>query len=94
MHQISHYIAHWKPDMKRKPLTVITRTLTCAALIVVFFATTRTLASADPSPSGGDPQLFGGLSCSCSEAAPDGSPALKREIRRGIRQGLTVRQRD
>ena len=49
-------------------------------------------ASADPKAIGGtDPNPFGGLSCSCQEKAPPGSPAQsEEEIQTGIRAGLSA----
>ena len=46
---------------------------------------------ADPNPIGSAPNSFGGLSCSCRETAPPGSPVLREEIERGIREGRTAR---
>lgn len=49
------------------------------------------LASADPNPIGTEPNPFGALSCSCQDtAAAAGSPALREEIDRGIRAGLSA----
>ncbi|MDT7569707.1 MAG: hypothetical protein QOG76_8331 [Pseudonocardiales bacterium] len=44
-------------------------------------------AGADPNSIDTAPNPFGGLSCSCRETAPPGSPALRQEIERGIREG-------
>jgi hypothetical protein len=49
-----------------------------------------TPVGADPNPIGSAPDPFGGLSCSCRETAPPGSPALREGIERGIREGRTV----
>lgn len=38
-------------------------------------------------PASGDPNPFGGLSCSCRGTAPAGSPDLREEIDRGLREG-------
>lgn len=83
-----------QPPHVRKPLPFITKVLTCTGLVVAFLTSARAPAGADPGPSGGDPDTFGGLSCSCTEAAPADSPALKRRIRQGIQQGLAVGSRD
>lgn len=80
--------------MRRKPLTVITIALTWAALIMTSLIPGRPPAGADPSSGSGDPNLFGDLSCSCSETTPADSPARSQQIRRGIQQGLSVGQRD
>jgi hypothetical protein len=45
---------------------------------------------ADPNPIGSAPNSFGGLSCSCRETAPPGSPVLREEIEQGIREGRTA----
>ena len=45
---------------------------------------------ADPNPIGSAPNSFGGLSCSCRETAPPGSPLLKEEIEQGIQEGRTA----
>lgn len=73
----------------RNPLPLSIKALICAALIVVFGASAATPAGADPSPGGGDAHPFGGLSCSCSDTAPAGSPALRQQIAQGIQQALS-----
>jgi hypothetical protein len=45
---------------------------------------------ADPNPIGSAPNPIGGLSCSCQETAPPGSPVLREEIEQGIRAGRTA----
>jgi hypothetical protein len=35
-----------------------------------------------------DPNAFGGLSCSCRETAPPGSPVLTEKIKQGLHDGL------
>ncbi len=35
-----------------------------------------------------DPNAFGGLSCSCNETAPSGSPVLNEKINQGLHDGL------
>lgn len=81
-------------SVRRKLLTVITIALTWAALIMASLIPGWPPAGADPSPGSGDPNLFGGLSCICSETTPADGPARSQQIRRGIQQGLSVGQRD
>jgi hypothetical protein len=71
---------------------VITKILAGAAIALGLWVAGATPASADPNPNpvGADPNPYSGLSCSCRETAPAGSPELKEEIDRGIREGLTA----
>jgi hypothetical protein len=70
---------------------VITKILVSAAIALGSSVGAAAPASADPNAIGGtDPNPFGGLSCSCQETAPPGSPALREEIQRGIRAGLSA----
>jgi hypothetical protein len=71
---------------------VITKILISAAIALGLWVAGATPASADPNPNpiGTDPNPFGGLSCSCREPAPPGSPELREEIERGIREGLSA----
>jgi hypothetical protein len=43
-----------------------------------------------PNSIGSAPNSFGGLSCSCRETAPPGSPVLREEIEQGIGEGRTA----
>jgi hypothetical protein len=62
----------------------ITKILVSAAIALGASVGGAALASADPNP-------FGALSCSCQDtAAAAGSPALREEIDRGIRAGLSA----
>jgi hypothetical protein len=64
----------------------ITKMLVSAAIVLgSVVGAAPASASTDPAPAGPNP--FGGLSCNCRETAPAGSPALKAEIDRGIREG-------
>jgi hypothetical protein len=65
---------------------VIRKILVSAAIALGFCVGGAALVNADANHSiGTDPNPFGGLSCSCRETAPPGSPALREEIERGIR---------
>jgi hypothetical protein len=44
-------------------------------------------AGAAPNTMGPDPNPYSTLGCGCSETAPAGSPALRDEIARGLREG-------
>jgi hypothetical protein len=74
---------------------VITKILVSAAIALGSCVGAAPPASADPNPIGtdpADPNPFGGLSCnSCQETAPPGSPALREEIERGLREGHSAR---
>jgi hypothetical protein len=70
---------------------VITKILVSAAIAIGSCVAGAAPASADPNPSSTDPNPFGALSCSCrAETAPPGSPALREEIERGIRDGRSA----
>ena len=71
---------------------VITKILVSAAIALGSSVGAAAAASADPNAIGGtDPNPFGGLSCSCQETAPPGSPAQgEEEIERGMRAGLSA----
>jgi hypothetical protein len=45
-------------------------------------------ASANPSPSGTEPNPFGSLSCNCPETTPADNAALNAELDRGLWKGL------
>jgi hypothetical protein len=70
---------------------VITKILVSSAIALSASVGAAALASADPNPIGTEPNPFGALSCSCQDtAAAAGSPALREEIDRGIRAGLSA----
>jgi hypothetical protein len=71
--------------MKAQHYQLITKTLASAAIVLGAWVAGAAPASANT--NGTDPTPFGGLSCSCQETAPSGSPALRAEIHRGIQQG-------
>ena len=69
---------------------VITKILVGVAIVLGAGVGGAAPASADPDPIGTEPNPFGALSCSCQETASAGSPALRAEIDRGIRAGLSA----
>ncbi|BBY37964.1 hypothetical protein MMAN_20980 [Mycobacterium mantenii] len=78
----------------RNPLGFTIKALTCAALIMVFWALQPVPTVADPNSGGTDANSFGGLSCSCGPTAPADGATRKQHIRRGIQQGLSGGPRD
>jgi hypothetical protein len=73
------------PTQHRK---VITKILVSAAIALGSCIGGAAPASAeDPNPIGTEPNLFGGLHCSCQKTAPPGSPALREEVERGLQEG-------
>jgi hypothetical protein len=69
---------------------MITKILVGAAIALSSYIGGAAPAAADANPIGTDPNPFGALGCSCRETAPPGSPALREEMERGIRAGLTA----
>jgi hypothetical protein len=69
---------------------VITKILGGAAIGLGLFVGVAAPASADSHLSGTDPNPFGALSCSCQETTSPGGPALREELNRGIRGGLSA----
>jgi hypothetical protein len=75
----------------------VTKILAGAAIVLVSLVAGAPTAGADPNPAGADPSRagadpspFGALSCSCERTAPAGSPALRAELNRGLRAGLSA----
>jgi hypothetical protein len=68
---------------------VITKILVSAAIALGSCIGGAASASADPNPTGTDPNPFGALGCNCRETAPLGSSGEQME--RGIRAGLSAR---
>lgn len=66
---------------------LITKILIGAAIALGVYVGGAAPVRADGNPIGSAPNPFGGLSCNCRETNPPGSPALKDEIERGLRQG-------
>jgi hypothetical protein len=77
-------------DMSTQHHQMITKILAGAAIAFGLWVEGATPASADPNSVGTDPNPFNGLSCNCRETAPAGSPELREEIDRGIREGLSA----
>jgi hypothetical protein len=73
-----------------KPHRFVTKTLISAAAAVCAWVAGAVAAGADPNPDGAEPNPFGGLRCGCHQAGP-GGPDAQDEIRRGLREGLSVR---
>jgi hypothetical protein len=69
---------------------VITKILVGAVIALGPYVGGAAPASADGNHAGTAPNPFGGLSCSCRETAPPGSPAMRDEIARGIQQGRSA----
>jgi hypothetical protein len=90
-HQISAPLRSRKEDdMTTQHHQVITKILIGAAVALGAYVGGAAPVSADGNPIGSAPNPFGGLSCSCRETAPPGSPALTEGIERGIREGRTA----
>ena len=66
------------------------RSLISAAIVLGSCVALAAPASATTGPATTDPNPFGGLSSNSRETAPPGSPALKAEVDRGLREGLSV----
>jgi hypothetical protein len=69
---------------------VITKILVGGAVALGFYVGGAAPASADPNSMGSAPNPFGGLTCSCRQTAPPGSPAAREEIERGLREGRSA----
>jgi len=80
-------------QLGRKPLAFLAKAVICAAFIAVVWAPQPAPAGAEPNP-GGDPNPFGGLSCSCAQTAPADSPGQRQQISKGIQRGLSVGRRE
>jgi hypothetical protein len=66
---------------------MITKIMVSAAIVLGSLVVGAAPAGADANSAGTNPNPYGGLRCSCREAAPADSHA---EIRRGLREGLAV----
>jgi hypothetical protein len=82
----NRFISKKEDDMTTQH-QVITRILVAGAVALGFYVGGAAPASADPNSMGSAPNPFGGLTCSCRQTAPPGSPALREEIDRGLREG-------
>jgi hypothetical protein len=84
------FISRKEHDMTTQHHRVLTKILIGAAVALGAYVGGAAPVSADGNPIGSAPNPFGGLSCSCRETAPPGSPALREGIQRGIRDGGAV----
>ncbi|MDT7719959.1 MAG: hypothetical protein QOE94_970 [Mycobacterium sp.] len=84
------FVSRKEHDMTTQHHQVITKILIGAAVALGAYVGGAAPVSADPNPIGSAPNPFGGLSCSCQETAPPGSPVLREEIEQGIREGRTA----
>ena len=88
------FISRKEVDMTTQYHQVMTKILIAVAVAVAVAlgssAAGAAPVGADPNPIGSAPNSFGGLSCSCRETAPPGSPVLREEIEEGIRDGRTA----
>ena len=75
---------------KRRYRSVVTKSLVSVA-IALSAGIGAAPAGADPDAVEANPNPFGTLGCSCRETAPVGSPLLREEIERGLREGYTAR---
>ncbi|MBW0014236.1 hypothetical protein [Mycobacterium sp.] len=74
----------------RRPRRILAEILVGAAIAAGAVINTAAPAAADPDAVSTEPNPYGTLGCNCPETAPAHSPQLSEEIRRGIREGLTV----
>lgn len=78
-----------RPLPTRNPLSFSMKAVICAALIMAFGASVAMPAGADPG-AGGEPDPFGGLSCSCDQSASTDGPVARQQVRRGMREGIAA----
>jgi hypothetical protein len=81
------FISKKEDDMTTQHHQVITKILVGAAVLFGSYVGGVAPASADPNSIDTAPNPYGGLTCSCRETAPPGSPAVRDEIERGLREG-------
>jgi hypothetical protein len=84
------FISRKEHDMTTQHHQVIAKILIGAAVALGSYIGGAPPVGADSNPIGSAPNPFGGLSCSCPETAPPGSPALREGIEQGIREGRTA----
>ena len=77
-------------DMTMRHHRAIAKILISAAIALGSWVAAATPAVAEPSPAGAGPNPFGTLGCSCRQAPPVDSPAVREEIQRGIQEGLSA----
>jgi hypothetical protein len=66
---------------------VITKIVIGAAVLLGTYVAGAAPAYADPNLTGPAPNPYSGLTCSCRQATPPGSPAQREEIELGLREG-------
>ena len=74
--------------MSTRHQQIITKSLVSAAIALVLWVGGTVAASADPDSDGTYSNPSGGRDCSCQETCPAGSTEQRKEIDRGIRDGL------
>ena len=74
--------------MSTRHQQIITKSLVSAAIALFLWVGGTVAASADPDSDGTDSNPSGGRDCSCQETCPAGSTEQRKEIDRGIRDGL------
>jgi hypothetical protein len=84
------FISRKEDDMTTRHHHVITKILVGGAVALGLYVGGAAPASADPNSMGSAPTPFGGLSCSCRQTAPPGSPAAREAIERGLREGRSA----
>jgi hypothetical protein len=73
---------------RHRPL--ITKIVIGVAIALGSWVAAATPAAAEPSPPGAGSNPFGTLSCSCPQAPPVDSPAVRDQIHRGLQEGLSA----
>ena len=76
--------------MKTGMRAPITKMLVGAAVVLGSCVAGAAPASADPNPSGTQPNPFTGLTCNCQQTDKGGGPAPTAELDRGIRTALSA----
>jgi hypothetical protein len=70
--------------MLPNPRPLFTNFLVGAAVVVGSGVAAAAQASADPNPSGAQPNPFAGLTCNCQQTPRTGGPVPTAELDRGI----------
>ena len=76
--------------MKQKHHQLVIKSLVGAVIALGAGVMGAAPAGADKTPVSTEPKPFGTLSCDCQETATPGSPARRREVARGVQQGLST----
>jgi hypothetical protein len=83
------FIFEEEDDMKTQHHQVITKIVVSAAIALGALVVGAAPASADQNSPANQPNPFGSLTCSCRKTAPASRQALREQIDRGIRDGLS-----